>query len=57
MSRTIIINAIGFIGSQAAIILSGAVVGMVLGWTPAFAAEVTVQAQMLAAGFCIRGWI
>lgn len=55
-TKTFIANAITFAGSQAAIILSGVIVGMALGWDPKFAADVTVETQMLFAGFIIRGW-
>jgi hypothetical protein len=57
MSKTFITNAIGFVGSQCAILLAGAIISLVLCWDAKFAADVTVEAEMLFAGFAIRGWI
>lgn len=57
ITKTFIANAIGFIGSQAAILLAGVIGGYVIGWTPEFAASVTVAVQMAVAGFTVRGWL
>jgi hypothetical protein len=54
--KTILLNAIGFVGSQAALLLAGVVVGYAVGWTPEFTASVVVAAQMAVAGWTIRGW-
>jgi hypothetical protein len=57
MAKTFTANAIEFIGSQAATLLAGTVIGYALGWEPKFAADVTVAVQMSVAGFTIRGWL
>lgn len=57
MTKTIIINGLGFVGWQAAIILTGVVVGYVLGWEPKFAADTTIAVQMFFSGFALRGWL
>jgi hypothetical protein len=48
---------LGFVGWQAAIILTGVVVGYVLGWEPKFAADTTIAVQMFFSGFALRGWL
>jgi hypothetical protein len=56
-SKTFILNAIEFIGTQAAILVAGAVIGYAIGWTPEFSASVVVAVQMGVAGWTIRGWL
>lgn len=55
--KTILANGIGFIGSQAAILVVGTVIGYAIGWTPEFIASVVAGVQMGVAGFTIRGWM